>query len=171
MNLEEYDFLNEMCLIALHMSKEVKFAAVIDDNGKLIAGRYRKEDYINSKRTKSRLLLSAAREKGNDHNNNNNNKNNNNDVSSSITFCHYNTNYLFYANYLTAAVKKIKTGIKYSDYREKEESVHHVELAEIHSILKIAITPLTANNDRYLCIYLESSSPNQEIIAKIGNTI
>ena len=154
-----------MCLIAPHMSKEVKFAAVIDNNGKLIAGRYRKEDHINNKRTKSRLLLSASREKGNDHNNNNN------DVSSSITFCHYNTNYLFYANYLTAAVKKIKTGIKYSDYREKEESVHHVELAEIHSILKIAITPLTANNDRYLCIYLESSSPNQEIIAKIGNTI
>ena len=167
MNLEEYDFLTEMCLIALHMSKEVKFAAVIDNNGKLIAGRYRKEDHINNKRTKSRLLLSA-REKGDDHNNKNNN---NNDVSSSLTFCHYNTNYLFYANYLTAAVKKIKTGIKYSDYREKEESVHHVELAEIHSILKIAITPLTANNDRYLCIYLESSSPNQEIIAKISNTI
>jgi hypothetical protein len=165
MNLEEYDFLTEMCLIALHMSKEVKFAAVIDNNGILIAGKYRKEDHTNNKRTKSRLLLSA-REKGDDHNNNSNN-----DVSSSITFCHYNTNYLFYANYLTAAVKKIKTGIKYSDYREKEESVHHVELAEIHSILKIAITPLTANNDRYLCIYLESSSPNQEIIAKIGNTI
>jgi hypothetical protein len=153
-----------MCLIALHMSKEVKFAAVIDNNGKLIAGKYRKEDHTNNKRTKSRLLLSA-REKGDGHNNNNN------DVRSSITFCHYNTNYLFYANYLTAAVKKIKTGIKYSDYREKEESVHHVELAEIHNILKIAITPLTANNDRYLCIYLESSSPNQEIIAKIGNTI
>ena len=163
--MEEYDFLTEMCLIALHMSKEVKFAAVIDNNGILIAGKYRKEDHTNNKRTKSRLLLSASREKGNDH------KNNNNDVSSSITFCHYNTNYLFYANYLTAAVKKIKTGIKYSDHREKEESVHHVELAEIHSILKIAITPLTANNDRYLCIYLESSSPNQEIIAKIGDTI
>ena len=163
MNLEEYDFLIEMCLIALHISKEVKFAAVIDNNGKLIAGRYRKEDHINNKRTKLRLLLSA-REKGDD-------RNNNNDASSSITFCQYNTNYLFYANYLTAAVKKIKTGIKYSDYKEKEESVHHVELAEIHSILKIAITPLTANNDRYLCIYLESSSPNQEIIAKIGNTI
>jgi hypothetical protein len=170
MNLEEYDFLNEMCLIALHMSKEVKFAAVIDNNGKLIAGKYHKEDHINNKRTKSRLLLSASRDKGDDHNNNNNN-NNNNDVSSSITFCHYNTNYLFYANYLTAAVKKIKTGIKYLDYREKKQSVHHVELAEIHGILKIAITPLTANNDRYLCIYLESSSPNQEIIAKIGNTI
>jgi len=117
-----------MCLIALHMSKEVKFAAVIDNNGILIAGKYRKEDHTNNKRTKSRLLLSA-REKGDDHNNINN------DVSSSITFCHYNTNYLFYANYLTAAVKKIKTGIKYSDYREKEESVHHVELAEIHNIL------------------------------------
>ena len=98
MNLEEYDFLTEMCLIALHMSKEVKFAAVIDNNGKLIAGKYRKEDHTNNKRTKSRLLLSA-REKGDDHNNNNNNNIN---VSSSITFCHYNTNYLFYANYLTA---------------------------------------------------------------------
>jgi hypothetical protein len=47
MNLEEYDFLTEMCLIALHMSKEVKFGAVIDNNGKLIAGRYRKEDHNN----------------------------------------------------------------------------------------------------------------------------
>ncbi len=41
--MEERDFLYEMCLAALCMSREVKFAAVIDNNGKLIVGKYRKK--------------------------------------------------------------------------------------------------------------------------------
>ena len=48
---------------------------------------------------------------------------------------------------------------------------HRIELVQIHGLLKIAVTPLTASNDRYLCIYLESTSSNQEIIAKISNAI
>jgi hypothetical protein len=58
-------------LTALAASKcvSVSFAAVVDTNGKLIVRRYRKEDHINNKRTKSRLLLSAdSREKGDDFN-------------------------------------------------------------------------------------------------------
>ena len=41
--MEERDFLYEMCLAVLCMSRDVKFAAVIDNNGKLIVGRYRKK--------------------------------------------------------------------------------------------------------------------------------
>jgi hypothetical protein len=41
--LEEYDFFDEMCLVALDISKEVRFAAVTDTNGKLIAGKQRKD--------------------------------------------------------------------------------------------------------------------------------
>jgi len=32
-----------MCLVALDISKEVRFAAVTDTNGKLIAGKQRKD--------------------------------------------------------------------------------------------------------------------------------
>ena len=47
--LEEYDFLDEMCMVALDISKEVKFAAVIDTNGKVISGKQCKnDDYIDN---------------------------------------------------------------------------------------------------------------------------
>jgi hypothetical protein len=42
--LEEWDFLDETCLTALYASKDVSFAAVVDINGKLIVGKYRKRD-------------------------------------------------------------------------------------------------------------------------------
>jgi hypothetical protein len=143
-----------MCLIALNMTKEVKFAAVIDNNGKLIAGKQR-NDYVSIKLTKTRLLQLSST-KALDKNADN--------------FCSYNKNHFFYTNYLTSAMKRIKKDIKrLGDSGDQESIRQYIELAEIHGILKIAITPLTASNDRYLCIYLETSSPNQEILAKISD--
>jgi hypothetical protein len=157
--LQEYDFLDEICLAALHMSKEVKFVAVIDKNAKLISGKYRKEDYINSKLIRTRLLQLSSKENGHKD-------------FTTTTFCEYNTNYLLYANYLIAAIKKIGKVNRCLVSREELESTNQpIDLVQIHGILKLAITPLTASNDRYLCIYLESSSPNQEILANIRNTI
>ena len=57
-----------------------------------------------------------------------------------------------------------------SDNKE-QDSAHRIELVQIHGFLKIAITSLTARNDRYLCIYLESTSSNQEVITKIRHAI
>lgn len=42
-NVEEYDFFNELCGVALATDKKVRFAGVMDDEGKLIAGKYRKD--------------------------------------------------------------------------------------------------------------------------------
>jgi hypothetical protein len=59
--LEEYDFFDEMCLVALDISKEVRFAAVTDTNGKLIAGKQCKDGNINNSLIKTRLFqLSSA---------------------------------------------------------------------------------------------------------------
>ena len=41
--MEERDFLHEICLTALSASKAVKFAAVVDNNAKLIVSQYRKK--------------------------------------------------------------------------------------------------------------------------------
>ena len=55
-----------MCLVALDISKEVKFAAVTDTNGKLIAGKLCKDDKINNSLVKTRLFqLSSAEAKEN----------------------------------------------------------------------------------------------------------
>jgi hypothetical protein len=40
--MEERDFLHEICLAVLCVSKDVKFAGVVDSNGKLLVGEYRK---------------------------------------------------------------------------------------------------------------------------------
>jgi hypothetical protein len=40
--MEERDFLHEICLTVLCVSKDVKFAGVVDSNGKLLVGKYRK---------------------------------------------------------------------------------------------------------------------------------
>ena len=146
--MEEYDFFDEMCFVALDISKEVKFAAVIDTNGKVIAGKQCKnDDYIDNRLAKTRLLQlsSAAKENRQDC------------LNTSTTFCHYNTNYLFYINYLTSILKRIKNDMQRSDNTE-QGSAHRIEVVQIHGLLKIAIAPLTASNDRYLCIYLESTS-------------
>jgi hypothetical protein len=141
--MEERDFLYEMCLAALCMSREVKFAAVIDNNGKLIVGKYRKK-----------IQNKPARPPD--------------DITATAAFCQYNTSYLFYTKYLIPSIKN-KNERKRSN-GENAETVHF-QLAEVHGSLKIAITPLTESNDKYLCIYLESSSPNQELIAKLSSTI
>ena len=149
-----------MCLVALDISKEVKFAAVTDTNGKLIAGKQCKDDRINNSLTKTRLIqLSSAEAK----------ENRQNSLNSTATFCHYNTNYIFYTNYLSSILKRIKNDMQCSD--NKQDSAHRIELVQIHGFLKIAITSLTPRNDRYLCIYLESTSSNQEVITKIRHAI
>ena len=62
--MEEYDFFDEMCLVALDISKEVRFAAVTDTNGKLIAGKQCKDGNINNSLIKTRLFqLSSAEAK------------------------------------------------------------------------------------------------------------
>ena len=150
-----------MCLVALEISKEVRFAAVTDANGKLIAGKQCKDGNINNSLIKTRLFqLSSAKAK----------ENRQDSLKTSTTFCHYNTNYLFYTNCLASTLKKIKNDTLRSA-RKEGESAHRVELVQIHGLLKIAIASLTARNDRYLCIYLESTSSNQEVITKIRNAI
>jgi hypothetical protein len=159
--LEEYDFFDEMCLVALDISKEVRFAAVTDTNGKLIAGKQRKDGNINNSRIKTRLfqLSSAEAKEYRQHS-----------LKASATFCHYDSNYLFYANYLASTLKRIKDDMQRSN-RKEQGSAHRIELVQIQGLLKIAIASLTARNDRYLCIYLESTSSNQEIITKIRNAM
>jgi hypothetical protein len=39
--LEEHEFLMDLCIVVLSVDKSIRFAGVIDGNGKLLAGKYR----------------------------------------------------------------------------------------------------------------------------------
>lgn len=41
--LEEREFFTELCQLALSTDRNVRFAGVVDDKGKLLTGRYRKD--------------------------------------------------------------------------------------------------------------------------------
>ncbi len=41
--LEEHEFFTELCQLALSTDRNVRFAGVVDDQGKLLTGRYRKD--------------------------------------------------------------------------------------------------------------------------------
>lgn len=66
--MEERDFLHEICLTVLCVSKDVKFAGVVDSNGKLLMGEYRKNiqgplvksDSINIQKSNSFFLSYLA---------------------------------------------------------------------------------------------------------------
>jgi hypothetical protein len=58
----------------------------------------------------------------------------------------------------------------YPDKDDKAERIHF-DLTEINDNVKIAITPLTKSKDKYLCVYLDSSEPHEEIIVILSNSI
>jgi len=144
--LEELDFLHEVCLTALFSNRVVRFAAVLDNNGKLIVGEFRKG--IQSTRRADFIVDSN---------------------------CYHDRSYLFYLDYVIAAIKKRRldhhchTG--YTEEEQLQQQEIHFEITEIDNNVRLATAPLTERNDKYLCIYLESSSPYQEIISKLRNAI
>lgn len=78
---------------------------------------------------------------------------------------------LFYLVYLMPILtKKERKTFGLAHCYGVEEGVHF-DLAEINDNVKIATTPLTKNKDKYLCVYLESSEPHQEIIVTLSNSI
>jgi hypothetical protein len=54
--------------------------------------------------------------------------------------------------------------------QQQEEEVHF-KITEIDDNERFAIAPLNEPGDKYLCIYVESSVHNQEIMSKLRNAI
>jgi hypothetical protein len=128
--MEEHDFLHEICLIVLCVSKDVKYAGVVDSNGKLLVGEFRKN--VQSPLVKSNSI----------------------DIQKSNSF---------FLSYLAPAIKGRNFDL--------EPGRVHFKLTEFDNV-KLATTSLTNRNDRYLCVYLESSSTSyQEVISKVIESI
>jgi hypothetical protein len=82
------------------------------------------------------------------------------------------SSYLFHLDYLVPAMKKRGFCSPYS--KKKEEQQHeeiHFEIVEIDDNVRLAIAPQNERKNNYLCLYVESSAPNQEIISQLRNAI
>ena len=148
--MEERDFLHEICLTALSVSKAVKFAAVLDKAARLIVGESRRSTQMLS-RPGRRIVEDCCL-----------------------------ISYAFYLNYLipitTNERRKRKFGLGHHHHHDHKHTAAidegiHFNLLEISNNVKIATTPLTANKDKYLFVYLDSSEPHQEILLNLINTI
>jgi hypothetical protein len=145
--LEECDFLDDICLTVLFASKDVSFAAVVDTNGKLIVGKYRKK-------VDRRLIATISIPDPSDQ---------------------YQTKncYFFYVDYLVTAIRQFYFESSSTRGEEEEKCEVDFDVININNKIKLAITPLTQCKDKFLCVYFESpvAESYQEIIMKINNTI
>lgn len=72
--------------------------------------------------------------------------------------------------YLVPTVKK--RGLCSPNSMKKEEQQQeefHFEILEIDDDVRLAVAPLNVRKGKYLCLYIESSAPNQEIMSKLRN--
>jgi hypothetical protein len=148
--VEECDFLDDICLTVLSATKEVSFAAVVDVNGKLIVGKYRRK-------VDRRLVTTTSLA-------------NSSDKYNRTTSC-----YLFYVGYLLTAIRQSYFESRCKREKQEAKNIKEVnfDVIDINNKIKLAITPVTQRKDKFLCVYLESpvAESYQEIIMKINNTI
>jgi hypothetical protein len=146
--MEKLDFFEEICLTSLYATKAVKFAAVVDSNGKIVAGKIRRihRGEGSTKMTNSSIWIRKG--------------------------------YSFYHNYLIPALHSRATICwmdwgSNKTYFEITEIANQEE--DKATKLLLAITPLTQQKDWFLCLYLqmpsETSTLNQQIMSSLCDAI
>ena len=143
--MEELDFFAEICLNSLYTTKAVKFAAVVDSDGRMLAGKFKK---IYGSTTMENSFMPTGR---------------------SYSFYHH---YLIPALNNGATICWLdwtsnKTHFEITEIANQEE--------DNNSKMLLAVTPLTQTKDKFLCIYLQmpSETPNQhqQIISRLCEAI
>ncbi len=143
--MEELDFFEEICLTSLYTTKAVKFAAVVDSNGKMVTGKFRRihgcEGSTNSSKWTGR----------------------------GYSFYHH---YLIPSLNNRATICWLDWSANKSHF-EITEIANHEE--DNNGKLLLAVTPLTQTKDKFLCIYLqmpsETSIQHQQIMSRLCDAI
>ena len=128
MGQEERDFLQKLCDSVLNAERTVRFAGVIDDEGKLLIGRYRSD--VPSPLIKANLAKDAKATS-------------------------------FYSAYQALAINK---------QFESDLGQLRFQVTEFDKVTLVSI-PLTAQNNRYLCISIDTPTYHERVIPKILDII
>jgi hypothetical protein len=148
--MEELDFFEEICLTSLYAAKAVKFAAVVDSNGKMVTGKIRR--IHGHGREGSVKMANSSKWIG--------------------------RAYSFYQHYLIPSLNNRATSC-WLDWTSNKTHFEITEIAnqeeDNNSKMLLAVTPLTQTKDKFLCIYLhvpsETSSQHQQIMSRLCDAI
>jgi hypothetical protein len=146
--MEELDFFEEICLNSLYATKAVKFAAVVDSDGRMLIGKFKKIYGFDGSTTIENSFMLTER------------------------------SYSFYHHYLIPALHNGATicWLDWSSNKSHFE-ITEIANQEEHNDSKIllAITPLTQAKDKFLCIFLQITSQtyghHQQIMSRLGDAI
>jgi hypothetical protein len=153
--MEELDFFEEICLTSLYATKAVKFAAVVDSNGKMVTGRFSKFQGCEC----SMNMDNGSKCSGG--------------------------SYSFYHHYLIPALNDKapicwldwstnKSHFVITEIANREEDSNNNNNNNSGKVL-LAVTPLTETKDKFLCIYLQmpsqSSNQQQQIMSRLCDAI
>jgi hypothetical protein len=145
--MEERDFFEEVCLISLYATKAVKFTAVVDSNGGIVVGKFRKghtfQGFLkaNSAFKPSRPAL------------------------------------LFYKETVVPLLNNMASHcwVDWSTNKAHFEIVEIKHQEDSGGDMLLAATPLTQTKDKFLCIYLQlprtPPEKHQQIISKLCDAI
>jgi hypothetical protein len=146
--MKELDFFEEICLNSLYATKAVKFAAVVDSDGRMLAGKFKKIYGFDGSTANENSLMPTGR------------------------------SYSFYHHYLIPALNNGATicWLDWSSNKshfEITEIANHEEAN--NSKILLAVTPLTQTKDKFLCIYLQiasqTSGQHQQIMSRLCDAI
>jgi hypothetical protein len=137
--VDEREFLNNLCAKALEIEDSIKFAAVINHEGKLIVG------------ASMRFIIQQQDE---------------------VT-----DNYFFKSNHNSFYPISLNNNYNSNSFINKENDLYSnlhdrsdFQLINIDKNIFIALTPLTEEQDKYLCIYFETNNSWYKTLLKL-NTI
>ena len=137
--MDEREFLNSLCAKALEIEDSIKFAAVINHEGKLIVG------------ASMRFIIQQQDE---------------------VT-----DNYFFKSNHNSFYPISLNDDYSSNSFINKENNLYSnlhdrldFQLINIDKNTFIALTPLTEEQDKYLCIYFETNNSWYKTLLKL-NTI
>jgi hypothetical protein len=146
--MEELDFFEEICLISLYATKAVKFAAVVNSNGKMVTGKFRR---IHEREGSMKMANSPK---------------------------FVETAFSFYRGNLIPALnnKAIHCWLDWTSNEAHFEITEIANQGkDNNSKMILAVTPITQTKDKFLCIYLQmpskSSNQHQQIMSKLCDAI
>ena len=144
--MEERDFFEEVCLISLYATKAVKFTAVVDSDGGIVVGKFRK----------GHTFQGYPKANG--------------------AFQQSKPSLLFYKETVVPLLNNMASHcwVDWSTNKAHFEIVE-IKHQDVGGDLFLAATPLTQTKDKFLCIYLQlprtPPEKHQQIISKLCDAI
>lgn len=143
--MEECDFFEEVCLVSLYATKAVKFTAVVNSDGGIVVGKFRKGYNFQGSRINSTFPRKPA-----------------------LLF--YKATVLPLLNNMAS-----HCWVDWSTNKAHFEIVEIKPEGDAEGDMFLAATPLTQTKDKFLCIYLQlpktPAEKHQQIISKLCDAI